>query len=337
MANLKTTYMGIPLKNPLIVGASHLTANLDQIKILEEAGAAAIVTKSLFEEQIQLERFKMDDERETYYYRHPEMITVGSQQEHAGPKEHLYWVERTKKEIQIPVIASLNAVEKETWIDYARQLAATGIDGLELNFYASPKAFEHSALDIEKEQIDIVRSVLNVVDVPVSLKLSPFYTNPLNFIQLMDEAGVQAFVLFNRLFQPEIDIHQQKHVFPFYLSHPKDHRLPLRFAGLLYDSIQADICSSTGIYQGEDAIRMMLAGATCFQVVSALIKQQTDPIGNILKTLTTWMDENNYADLDAYRGMLSKAKMKDPWTYTRAQYINWIMHPDKLLRRNKIP
>ena len=337
MANLKTTYMGIPLKNPLIVGASHLTANLDQIKVLEEAGAAAIVTKSLFEEQIQLERFKMDDERETYYYRHPEMITVGAQQEHAGPKEHLYWVERTKKEIQIPVIASLNAVEKETWIDYARQLADTGIDGLELNFYTSPKTFDRNALDVEKKQIDIVRSVLDVVDVPVSLKLSPFYTNLLNFIQLMDKAGVQAFVLFNRLFQPEIDIDQERHIFPFYLSHPEDHRLPLRFAGLLYDSIQADICSSTGIYQGDDAIRMILAGATCFQVVSALMKQRTDPIRQILEGLTTWMNEKNYADINAFRGKLSKAKTKDPWTYTRAQYINWIMHPNKLIERNKIP
>lgn len=333
MANLETTYMGLKLKNPLIVGASHLTADMDQIKKLEEAGAAAIVTKSLFEEQIHLDKLKFDEERERYYYRHPMMVTVGAPVEHGGPKEHLYWVERAKKECAIPVIASLNALDPDTWIEYAGRLADTGADALELNFYSSPRPLEQDASEAEKEQLDVIRAVTEAVNIPVSVKLSFFYTNPLHFIQAADRAGAKGLVLFNRLFQPEIDIQKETHVFPSHLSHAEDHRLPLRFTGLLADHVDADICSSTGIYQGEDAVKMILAGAACFQVVSTLIKHRSGRIGGILAGISDWMDEKGYADLNAFRGKMSKEKLPDPWAYTRAQYVQWIMHPERFIER----
>ncbi len=337
MENLKTSYMGIELKNPLIVGASHMTADMDTIKKLEEAGAAALVTKSLFEEQVQLDRFRFDEVREKFNYRHPMMVDVGAQQDHAGPKAHLYWVEKAQKTCQIPVIASVNAVNRETWIDYAKRLESTGIDALELNFYASPAEINKPATEIEKEQLDIVMQILNEVSVPVSLKLSPYYTNPLHFIKTADVAGVHGFVLFNRLFQPEINIQNQKPVFPFYLSHAEDHRLPLRYAGLLYDEIQADICSSTGIYHGDDAVKMILTGASCFQVVSALIKNKVTHIHEMLTEIKTWMKKNQYTSISDFQGNMSRKKMKDPWVYTRAQYIRWIMNPDALMRDYEIP
>jgi len=336
MATLETVYMGIHLKNPVIAGAGPLTANMAHIKALEEAGAGAIVTKSLFEEQIQLDRFKLDEEREQYYYRHPEMVTVGAGQEHAGPQEHLYWVKKAKNECRIPVIASLNAVNRETWVEYAGLLESTGVDGLELNFYNTPETFEKSASDIEKEQLITVRAVLKKVTVPVSVKLSPFYTNPLHFIQQLDAAGVRGIVLFNRLFQPEIDIHEKKHVFPFYPSHPEDHRLPLRFAGLLHGSVRADICSSTGIYEGADAVKMILAGASCFQMVSALLSGP-EKIKNILSSITDWMTKNRYEKPDDFRGAMNRKNTKDPWAYTRSQYIKWVMQSDAVIGKKKAP
>ncbi len=330
MVQLDTGYMGIPLKNPLIAGASHLTSDMDTIRKLEDAGASAIVTKSLFEEQIELERFKLNDEREQYYYRHPEMITVGAQIEHAGAREHLYWVEKTKKTCTIPVIASLNAIEKKTWVEYAQQLESTGADALELNLYSFLYNQQRSAWDIEQEQLENVQAVLAKVALPVSVKLSAFYTNALHFIAMLDDLGVRGFVLFNRLFQPEIDVDKIVHIFPFYLSQPEDHRLPLRFAGLLDEEIQADICSSTGIYNGKDAVKMILAGASCFQVVSALIRHKPDHIGILLKDIEKWMEDHRMDRISDFRGSMNKTKINDPWVYTRTQYIKWVMRSREL-------
>ncbi|MBN2030112.1 dihydroorotate dehydrogenase-like protein [bacterium] len=337
MSDLTTNYMGIPLKNPIIAGASKLTSNLETIKKMEESGAGAVVTASLFEEQVQLERFKMDDEREKTSYRHPEMITVFPELEHAGPKEHLYWVQKTKESLSIPVIGSLNAVHKETWIEYAKRLEETGIDALELNFYASPKQFDRDAVSIEEEQIAILKQIQTEVKIPLSVKLSSFYTNPLHFISRLDQEGVKGFVLFNQLFQPDIDINREKNVFLLHLSRRADNRLPLRYAGLLSGNIRADICSNTGILAGEDIVKMILAGATCVQVVSTLYKNGVEQIGKMLNDLKAWMERKGYGSLDAFRGKMSKQYSKDPWVYTRAQYVKLLMNPKDLLENDPAP
>ncbi|MEJ2629302.1 MAG: hypothetical protein P8078_12195 [bacterium] len=158
--DISTTYMGIELKNPIIAGASNLTSDMKTIKEIEEAGAGALVTKSLFEEEIQLQKFKMDEDREKYSYRNAEMITIFPELEHAGPKEHLFWIRKTKETVSIPVIASLNAVHEETWVEYAQLLEETGVDGLELNFYAFPGKFERDPPSIEKEQISILKKII---------------------------------------------------------------------------------------------------------------------------------------------------------------------------------
>jgi len=337
MIDLTTQYMGIKLKNPIIVGASKLTSNIETAKKLEASGAGAIVTASLFEEQIQLERFKMDEDREKYNDRHAEMITVFPEVEHAGPKEHLYWVQKTKKSLSIPVIASLNAVHEEIWVEYARLLQETGVDGLELNFYASPKHFDMDALSIEQEQISILEQIKDVITIPVSVKLSPFYTNPLHFISRLDQAGVHGFVLFNRLFQPDIDTGKQENTFPFHLSKRSDNRLPLRYAGLLSENIQADICSSTGIFEGEDVVKMILAGSACVQVVTTLYKNGIEYITNMLENLKIWMEQKGYASLNEFRGNMNKKNSKDPWIYTRAQYVKLLMNPKEILENYPLP
>ncbi len=333
MADLRTTYMGIPLRNPLIVGASTLTANLESIKRIEEMGAGALVTYSLFEEQIQLERFEFDESLHREDCRYAEMITVVPKMEHGGPQEHLMWVRKAKEAVRIPVIASLNAVNKETWLEYAKLLEETGVDGLECNLFASPKDSQQEGVAVESEQIELIKELKKAVSIPVSVKLSFFYTNPLNVVHRMDEAGASAFVLFNRLFDPDIDANQERSILPFNLSHEDDYRLPLRYAGLLEGTINADICSSTGVFTGEDMVKMILAGATAVQTVSALLRYGCTHIQTMLKYLDEWMDVRGYGTLSSFRGNLSRRHSNDLWAYTRAQYVRLLMDPQGIMNK----
>ena len=255
MLNMKTEYMGLKLKNPIIVGASSLTANLQKIKEIEKSGAGALVTKSLFEEQIQLERYRDELEREDANERHAEMISVFPEKDQIGIKEHLYWLKRTKDSVEIPVIGSLNAVNKETWLEYAKQIADTGVDALELNFYSIPKSFDKSAGEIEEEQIALLKEITSIIKIPISVKLSNEYTNPLNVIKRMSATGIAGVVIFNRFFQPDINIEKLAGSFPFNLSKPQDNRYPLRYTGLLSENISANICSSGGIFNSSDVIK----------------------------------------------------------------------------------
>jgi dihydroorotate dehydrogenase (fumarate) len=333
MANLKTHFMGLELKNPIIVGACNLSTNLDNLKKMEEAGAAAVVLKSLFEEQIQLESLQMEQEMNEYTERHAEMTSLFPTLQHAGPKEHLLMVKNAKKAVNIPVIASLNAVYREAWVEYAKLLEDTGVDGLELNFYAVPRDINKSGESIEQEQIDILKEVKKSVSVPVCVKLSPFYTNPLNLISLMDKAGADGFVLFNRFFQPDIDLNKETHIIHFPMSSEEDNKLPLRFAGLLHGNIKARICSNTGIYNGTDVIKMILAGADCVQVVATIYKNKITYLSKIISDIESWMESRKYNSLEAYRGKLSNKKINDPFVYKRAQYVDLLMKSDQIFKK----
>lgn len=277
MADLSTSYMGLQLKNPIILGASNMVTKPDVIEQLEEAGIAAFVYKSLFEEQIQLEAIQLDEELREYEERNAEMTRLFPDLEHAGPAEHLLQVKLFRKRVKVPVIASLNAIYDITWVDYARELEQTGVDALEINLFAVPGYFESESNKVEDRQVQIVKSIKKAVKIPVSVKLSPFYTNPLNFIKKLDEAGADGFVLFNRFFQPEIDIEKELFYFPWDLSQPKDYQLSLRYAGLLYKNTEASVCTSRGIYTSEDLIKMLLAGADVVQVVFGRLPVETAP------------------------------------------------------------
>lgn len=325
MAELGTSYMGIRLRNPIIAGASPLTSRIESLKKLEDSGAAAVVTASLFEEQIQMERHVFEEEQQKYDNVSAEMVTTFPRGEHAGPEEHLLWVRKTKESLKIPVIGSLNAVEPETWTTYAKLMAQTGVDGLELNFYARPIDYDRPGAAVEREQIDVLRQIVGSVKIPVSAKLSVHYSNPLSFIRELDKVGVKGFVLFNRFFQPDIDVDKIEHVNKLNLSEPVDSRLPLRYAGMLYKNIAGDVCASTGIYDGEAVAKVLLAGASCAQCASALIKNKPAHISTMLKSLETWMQRKGFSSLADFRGKLSRASSKDPWAYLRAQYVRIVM------------
>ena len=331
MKNIKVKYMGIELDNPIIVGASNLALDPDSLKKAEEMGAGAIVYKSLFEEQIQLESFQMDEKLIEFNDLYAEMLTMHPHIEHAGPDEHLLNLRKASESISIPLIASLNAVNKKTWIKYAGLISETGVDGIELNLYQTPSDFDKNAKDIEDEQIDIVKQIKKNISIPVSVKLSPDYSNILNFIKRLDQAGADAFVLFNSFFQPDIDVVNLKHIKSFDLSNEGDCRKSMRYAGLLFENIKADICSSHGIFTGADVIKLILSGATCVQVVSTLYKNGFSQINIIKKELEEWMDVKNFTNIDEFRGLLSKNKLSsNPFVYKRAQYVDLLINSEEI-------
>ncbi len=333
MTNLKTNYMGLELKNPIVVGANNLVTSVDSLKQMEAAGAAAVVFKSLFEEQIQLEAAQMDDELDEYAERHAEMTSLFPTMEHAGPREHLMNVQNAREALSIPLIASLNAIYNETWLEYAKLLEDKGVDGLELNFYSVPRNPDVSGEDIIKDQIEILKKVKSSISIPVSVKLSPFYANPLNVISRMDKAGVDALVLFNRIFQNEIDLDNEKFVVDFPFSEAYENKLPLRYAGLLYGQVNASIVSNTGIQQGTDVVKMILAGADAVQVVGTLYKNKVQHISKMLKDIETWMEGKAYKSLNDFRGKLSNKEINDPFIYKRAQYVDLLLKSEELFKK----
>jgi len=332
--DLKTKYLGLELKNPIIVGASNLVTDIDMLRKLEDAGAAAIVYKSLFEEQIHLENLEMHQEMTDYNERNAEMTSLFHENLYeSGPGEFLMHFEEAKKALNIPLIASLNAVYDETWYEYAKKLQDAGADAIELNFYAVPLDLDLDGRGILNEELDVVEGVKKAVSIPVSIKLSPFYTNPLYTIAEMSKRGADGFVLFNRLFQPDINIDTESHHFPYNLSHEQDARLALRFAGLLYGNIESSICASMGVFTGADVVKMILAGADAVQVVSTVYKHGPKQITRMLQEMEAWMTTKQYANLDSFRGKLSNLHSKDPYAYRRAQYVDILMKSDEIFKK----
>lgn len=300
---------------------------------LQEAGAGAIVYKSLFEEQIQLEDLELENQLNEYNDRNAEMTSLFPEVEHAGPSEYLMKLKNAVELLDIPLFGSLNAVYPETWVKYAKLIEGTGVAGLELNFYNVPFSFDKSAEEIEKEQLDIVKSVIKTVKIPVSVKLSRYYTNPLRLVKSLSELGVKGVILFNKLFQPDVDLDAKKHITPWNLSSPEEYRLSLRFAGLLYGEVESSIIASSGIYTGKDMIKLLLAGADAVQVVSTIYKNGVNQVSDMLLALQIFMDQNGYADINSFKGKLSRKEVKNPFVYKRAQYIDALLHSESILGR----
>ncbi len=325
MTSLKTSYLGVALKNPIVVGACSLSKKVETIKAAEDAGAGAMVIKSLFEEAIQIERGQLNDELTQYDSMYAEALSMFPSLEHGGPKEHLYWIEKARKATSMPLFASLNAVNEDIWVDYARQLAETGVDGLELNFYSLPIDPDISSDDIERREIETFAKVREAVKIPLAVKLHSSYTNLTRVAMGFDKAGADGLVLFNRLFQPDLDIETEEESKTFQLSSPDQSRIALRWVGLLHGRVEADLIASGGITEGADAVKMILAGATAVQVVSALYRHKINHIGTMLADIEAWMARKGYEDLDAFRGKVSKRALKDAWAHERGHYIKALL------------
>jgi dihydroorotate dehydrogenase (fumarate) len=325
MANLKTKYMGIELEAPLVAAASSVSSMLDSIKKVEQAGAGALVIRSLFEEQIQFNAQEMEDALNVGAYSYAESLDYFPKIEHGGADEHLMWIEKTRAEVKLPLIASLNAISPGAWTEYAKRLEETGVDGLELNVYSIPADPKKTSAEIEAELFEIVDSVVGEVSIPVSVKLSPFYTGMANVAHRLVEHKVAALVLFNRFLQPDIDLEAQAPLIEMSYSSPNELRLPLRWVGLLYGRVKADLALNTGVHSGRDAAKAFLAGATIIQTASALLNNGIPYMSTMLRELEGWMDEAGYKSLDDFRGKLSQKETLDPFAFERAQYVKLLM------------
>lgn len=331
MSNLETSYMGILLKSPIILGACELTSKTDVIKRAEQEGVGAVVYKSIFEEQIQMDNLMHDELLEEYNDIHAEMITNHPNIDRSEIEHYLHQLRKAKESVSIPVIASLNAVNESSWIRYASLIEETGVDGIELNLYQTPTRFDLDGTTIEKQQIDLVSKIKSSLSIPVSVKLSQDYTNILNFAQQLDSVGVDAMVMFNAFFQPDIEIEKEKHRKSFNLSRRGDYKKSLRYAGMLHGRIKADICSSLGVFNGDDVIKLLLSGASCVQVVSAVYKYGTSVISEINRTVSDWMERKGYNTIEDFEGKLSDSvlnKNDSVIIYKRAQYIDLLLNSD---------
>ncbi|MGD2058673.1 MAG: dihydroorotate dehydrogenase-like protein [Anaerolineales bacterium] len=325
MANLKTNYMGIEVSSPLLVAASSISSYIDRIKLAEQAGAGLLVIRSLFEEQIQMEAQRFEESLSVGAESFPEALSYFPEIEHGDADEHLMWVEKTRAEVDLPLIASLNAISLGSWTKYARQLESTGVQGLELNVYSVAANPKRSADDVEKALYDIVEAVKGEVSVPVSVKLSPYYSSMANVAAELSRRGVDALVLFNRFLQPDIDPLKQELKQEMVYSSPEEMKLPLRWVALLYGRIESELALNTGVHSGLDAAKALLAGAQVVQVASALLKNGIPYLSTMLRELEDWMEEHEYADLADFRGKLSQKEVPDPLAFERAQYVKLLL------------
>jgi len=321
--NLETQYLGLTLRNPLVVGASPFCDSLDASKRLEEAGAAAIVMHSLFEEQIDREQQALIHHMETpaesnfeatSYFPHYDDYQL-------TPDTYLRTLERLKSGLSIPVIASLNGRRLGGWVDYARQLASAGADALELNTYQLATNSDVSGEDIETEIRSIVRAVSEAVRIPVSVKLSPFHASLAHFAASLEQKGAAGLVLFNRFFQPDFDIEELEVVPRLKLSYSSELLLRLRWLSILSPKLKGSLACSGGVHTPEDLIKSILGGGHVVQIVSVLLEHGPRTIPVLLDGLTGWMNEHGHEDLSTMRGALNLKRCPDAAAHERANYI----------------
>ncbi|MDT3740133.1 MAG: dihydroorotate dehydrogenase-like protein [Candidatus Kapabacteria bacterium] len=321
--DLTTKYMGMTLKSPLVVSASPLSRNIDGIKRIEDSGAAAMVLYSIFEEQIENEQKELNYITTVGTESFAESLSYFPQVNdfNLGPDEYLELIRQAKESVNIPVIASINGKTMGGWTDFAKQMQSAGADGIELNIYNIPTSMELSPLELENNYLDILKAVKSAVTIPVALKLSPFFTNFAYSAKKFDEAGADSLVLFNRFYQPDINLDELEVEPHIILSNPTDLRLPMRWIAILKGRIFADLAATSGIHYGEDVIKMLLVGANVTMLCSTLLRYGVDYVKDIQQEVIEWMTEHEYESVMQLQGSMSQLNVADPSSYERAQYM----------------
>jgi dihydroorotate dehydrogenase (fumarate) len=320
MADLSTHYMGLALSNPLIVASSGLTKSVDGVKKCADAGAGAVVLKSLFEEQIAVQAKHMEEN--LWLYGHTEAFEyVSKMAMPLGPRDYLKLIRDAKSAVSIPVIASLNCITPRWWTDFAGQLEGAGADAIELNIAVMPSDPEHTSGKIETIYFDIVESIKACIGIPLAVKIGPYFTSVARMARELADRGVAALVLFNRFYQIDIDIEKVEIAPGLRFSSPDEISLPLRWIALLAGHVECDLAASTGVHDGAGMVKQLLAGATAVEVCSALYEKGIDHIGTIIRDVETWMAKHGFEKIDDLRGKLSRDVTESPELYERLQYI----------------
>jgi len=321
--DLSTTYLGQKLKNPLVASASPLSTDVANLRAMEDAGLSAVVLFSLFEEQIDHEMGELghylDLGTESFaealsYFPEPEVY-------HRGPEEYLEHIQKAKEAVNIPIIGSLNGVSTGGWVDYAKKIQEAGADALELNVYYIPTDPEMAGSTVEQLYVDILKEVKANVSIPIAVKLSPFFSSLAHMANQLAEAGADGLVLFNRFYQPDIDLDKLEVTPNVILSTPMAMRLPLRWVAILHDRVKVDLAATSGIHTAEDVLKMLMVGANVTMMCSALLRNGIGHAWRVLENLQTWMEEKEYVSVEQMRGSMSQKSVADPTTFERANYM----------------
>ncbi len=329
MVDLTTSYLGLDLKNPLIAAASPLSQKVETVRQLERAGIAAVVMYSLFEEQIIYDSLRLDRdlsqgtdsfaEALTFF---PDLAAYNDLNQYSiGPEDYVENLRKLKSAVDIPIIGSLNGMTNGGWIEYAKKIEDAGADALELNIYNLSTDPEVSSQEIENEYLDLVRSIRASIEIPIAIKLSPFFTNLPNFARNLVEAGVNGLVLFNRFYQPDLDLEELEVVPSLVLSNSQELRLPLRWIAILYGRISADFALTTGIHTAEDLLKATMAGASASMSASTFLKYGIAHGTEILDGVISWMEEHEYESIAQMKGSMSQQAVAEPAAFERANYI----------------
>lgn len=328
--NLSTTYLGLKLKSPIVPSAGPLSQEISNIKLMEDAGAGAVVLYSLFEEQLEHESLELHHHttvqtesfaEATSYFPEPFEYQL-------GPEEYLNHIRKAKEAVDIPVIASLNGKSLGGWIDYAKQIEHAGADALELNIYFLATDLDQKSEELEKKYVHIVKRVKSEIKIPIAVKMHPFFSSVAHMAKELNKAGAEGLVLFNRFYQPDINLETLEVEPNVILSTPFAMRLPLRWIAILYGRTNADLAATSGIYTAEDVIKMIMAGAKVTQMLSCLFKFGIGHIADVISKMKMWMEEKEYESIDQMRGSMSYINVDDPAKFERANYMK-VLHSYK--------
>jgi dihydroorotate dehydrogenase (fumarate) len=324
--DLTTKYLGLQLRTPLVASASPLSEGIDNIKRMEDAGASAVVLYSLFEEQLRQDRLELNQNLERGTGSFAESLTYFPEpgEYHLGPEEYLKHIAQAKTATRIPIIASLNGSSVGGWTQYAKQMQQAGADAIELNIYYIPTELDLSGAQVEQTYFDILHAVKSEVTIPVAVKLSPFFSNFANMARRFDTAGADGLVLFNRFYQPDIDLDSLEVRPNILLSTPMAMRVPLRWIAILFGRVRPNLAATSGIHRATDVLKMLLAGADVAMLCSVLIRHGVQQIAVIERDLLAWLEEHEYLSVKQLRGSLSQKNSDNPSAFERAQYMRAI-------------
>lgn len=328
--DITTTYLGLKLKSPIVPSAGPLSQDISDIREMEDAGAGAVVLYSMFEEQIEHEALELDWHTSVHAESYAEATSYFPEpfEYKLGPEEYLNHIRKAKEAVSIPVIASLNGKSLGGWTDYSKKMEQAGADAIELNIYLLPTDLNKPAAEIEKVYVDIVKSVKTAVKIPVSVKMHPFFSSTANMASQLNNAGADGLVLFNRFYQPDIDLEKLDVVPNVILSTPMAMRLPLRWIAILYGKVKADLAATSGIYTEEDVLKMIMAGANVTMMLSSLLKFGIGHIADVTTRMKAWMEEHEYESIEQMRGSMSYMNVPDPAKFERANYMK-VLHSYK--------
>jgi len=334
MLDLRTTYLKLDLRTPLVASASPLSRDLDGIRRLEDAGASAIVLYSLFEEQLRREHQELEYHLSEGTESYAESLTYFPQPSefHTGPEEYLEHLRRAKQGVDIPIIASLNGSTLGGWTTYAKQIEEAGADAIECNVSFLPTDMDVTAREVEETYLDILRGVKISVRIPVAVKLSPFFSSMANMAKQLDTTGADGLVMFNRFYQPDIDLDELEIRPNVLLSTPQALRLPLTWIGILYGRVRASLAATSGVHRAEDVIKLLMVGADVAMLCSALLRNGVNHLRHVERGIREWMEAHEYESVRQMKGSMSQRNCHDPGAFERAQYMRAVKDLDYVHR-----